>query len=87
MTSAVHVTARLAPEVSVTSEREPDSKLRPGGDGAETTTSEYDAPSARIEASSACRYLPGHAVKLTVWWLEVAEMVATEPLGYRVALM
>ena len=59
----------------------------PGGEGAEITTSEYAAPIARIEGSWACRYLPGHAVKLTVWWLDIAEMLATEPLGYRVALM
>ena len=85
--SAVHVTARFAAEVNVKPERYPDVIVCAAGDGAEITTSEYAAPIARIEGSWACRYLPGHLVKLTVWWLEIAGMVAVEPFGYRVFLM
>ena len=55
--------------------------------GAAITTSEYAEPSAVIEGTWACRYLPGQLVKLTVWWVEVAVRVATEPFGYRVARM
>ena len=60
--SAVQVTARFAAEVNAKSGRSPDLIVCAAGEGAEITTSEYPPPVPRIEASSACRCLPGHEV-------------------------
>ena len=85
--SAVQLTARFVLEASATEPTEPRWTDCAGGEGAVITTSEYEAAKARIDASSACRYVPGQLVKLTIWWLDIAGSEAVTPFGYFVALM